>query len=218
MKKTVIETAYDANCRQCSRLADFLDQTKREYPTYFCKPVPPFGVEKPKLFVVGLAPGMHGANATGRPFTGDYAGVLLYQTLHKFGYATHAQSISVDDDLKLIDCRISNAVKCLPPGNKPTLAEIRTCNTYLRNELLGLPASTRILALGSIAHNAVLMSFGLKAGAAKFGHGAQHDLPSGHTLFDSYHCSRYNTNTRRLTEATFHAVFTQIEAHLSKRA
>src|SRR5258706_14543951 len=143
---------YDFDCRRCARLASFLDEVRAEHPGYFCHPVPAFGDAGARLVIVGLAPGMHGANATGRPFTGDYAGILLYQTLHKFGYATHAQSISVDDDLKLIDCRISNAVKCLPPGNKPTLAEIRTCNTYLRNELLGLPASTRILALGSIAH------------------------------------------------------------------
>lgn len=217
MKKNIVSAAYDANCRQCQRLADFLAETKREYPSYFCKPVPPFGVDVPKLFVVGLAPGMHGANATGRPFTGDHAGILLYETLHKFGYASRAQSTSIDDGLKLIGCRISNAVKCLPPGNKPTPAEIKTCNGFLRSELLALPTSARILALGSIAHNAVLMSFGLKASAAKFGHMAQHDLPSGHSLFDSYHCSRYNTNTRRLTEATFHAVFAQIEAHLLPR-
>ncbi len=218
MKKSVINAVYDANCHQCERLADFLAETKREYPSYFCKPVPPFGVDDPKLFVVGLAPGMHGANATGRPFTGDYAGVLLYETLHKFGYASRAQSVSVDDGLKLIGCRISNAVKCLPPGNKPTPAEIRTCNGFLRNELVSLPTSTRILALGGIAHNAVLMSFGLKTSTAKFGHAAQHALPSGHTLFDSYHCSRYNTNTKRLTEATFHAVFAKIEAHLAPRS
>ena len=214
----VIDSRYDVNCRRCERLADFLTDTKREYPNYFCKPVPAFGVEVPKLFVVGLAPGMHGANATGRPFTGDHAGILLYETLHKFGYASAAQSLSVNDGLSLIGCRISNAVKCLPPGNKPTLDEIKTCNSFLRNELLNLPESTRILALGGVAHNAVLMSFGLKAGAAKFGHGAQHQLPSGHTLFDSYHCSRYNTNTRRLTEATFHAVFANIEAHLMQSA
>ncbi len=218
MKKSVHTTAYDSDCRQCSRLAAFLADTKREYPAYFCKPVPPFGAENPRLFIVGLAPGMHGANATGRPFTGDYAGILLYQTLHKFGYASRAESISADDGLTLPGCRISNAVKCLPPGNKPTPAEIKTCNVFLRNELHVLPASTRILALGSIAHNAVLMAFGLKVSSAKFGHGAQHELPSGHTLFDSYHCSRYNTNTRRLTEASFHAVFAQIEAHLAVAA
>ena len=220
MKKidAVINSPYDANCRRCERLANFLTDTKHSYPNYFCKPVPAFGVEKPKLFVVGLAPGMHGANATGRPFTGDHAGILLYETLHKFGYASASQSVSVNDDLFLIGCRISNAVKCLPPGNKPTLDEIKTCNTYLRTELLDLPESTRILALGSVAHNAVLMSFGLKASTAKFGHGAQHQLPTGHTLFDSYHCSRYNTNTKRLTEATFHAVFANIEAHLLQSA
>jgi uracil-DNA glycosylase family 4 len=159
---------------------------------------------------------MHGANATGRPFTGDHAGVLLYETLYKYGFASRPQSIGVDDGLNLVGCRISNAVKCLPPANKPTPEEIRTCNTFLRAELINLPDTTRILALGSVAHHAVLMAFGLKAAAAKFGHGAKHHLPSGHDLFDSYHCSRYNTNTRRLTEATFHAVFAQIKAHISQ--
>ncbi len=216
MKKiNLISAVYDPECRQCDRLAAFLAETKSEHPSYFCKPVPPFGADEPRLFVVGLAPGMHGANATGRPFTGDYAGILLYQTLYKFGYASRAESISADDGLQLRGCRISNAVKCLPPGNKPTPAEIKTCNVFLRNELLALPTSARILALGSIAHNAVLMAFGQKVGFAKFGHGAMHGLPSGHTLFDSYHCSRYNTNTRRLTEASFHAVFAKIASHLA---
>ena len=211
MKKN--NNSYDTNCRKCPRLAGFLDEVKSEYPSYFCKPVPPFGDAIPSLFVVGLAPGMHGANATGRPFTGDHAGILLYETLHKFGYASKPQSVSVDDGLQLAGCRISNAVKCLPPGNKPTPEEIKTCNHFLAHELAGLPTSTRILALGGIAHNAVLMAFGLKVSAAKFGHAAQHELVSGHTLFDSYHCSRYNTNTKRLTEETFHQVFKMIQQY-----
>ncbi len=209
---------FTTNCRDCPRLAAFLDDTRREYPAYFCKPVPAFGSDSPKLFVVGLAPGMHGANRTGRPFTGDYAGDLLYSTLHKFGFATQPMTIKADGELdpklKLIDCRISNAVKCLPPQNKPTPEEIRTCNKYIAAELAELPISTAILALGSIAHDTVLMSAGVKKSAAKFGHAAKHVLPSGQTLFNSYHCSRYNTNTKRLTEETFHDVFRLIEQHI----
>ena len=210
--------SYDPNCRQCPRLATFLDDVKTDHPTYFCKPVPPFGDDPaPDLFIVGLAPGMHGANATGRPFTGDHAGILLYETLHKFGYATKPQSVSVNDGLKLNRARISNAVKCLPPGNKPTLDEIKTCNHFLAHELAQTPVSTRILALGLIAHNAVLMAFKLKPSSAKFGHAARHELASGHTLFDSYHCSRYNTNTKRLTEETFCDVFRLVQQEKSAK-
>ncbi len=209
--------SFTTDCRDCKRLATFLDETRLAYPTYFCKPVPAFGTERPKLFVVGLAPGMHGANRTGRPFTGDYAGELLYSTLHKFGFATQPTTVkadgALDTRLKLVNCRISNAVKCLPPQNKPTPDEIRTCNQYLAAELAALPASTAILTLGGIAHDAVLMSVGMKKSAAKFGHAAVHQLPGGQTLFNSYHCSRYNTNTRRLTEQTFHDVFTLIKNH-----
>ncbi len=209
---------FTTDCRDCKRLATFLDETRLAYPTYFCKPVPAFGTERPKLFVVGLAPGMHGANRTGRPFTGDYAGELLYSTLHKFGFATQPTTVkadgALDTRLKLVNCRISNAVKCLPPQNKPTPDEIRTCNQYLAGELAALPASTAILTLGGIAHDAVLMSVGMKKSTAKFGHAAVHRLPGGQTLFNSYHCSRYNTNTRRLTEQTFHDVFTLIKNHI----
>jgi len=209
---------FSTDCRDCQRLADFLDQTRATYPTYFCKPVPAFGVSKPKLFVVGLAPGMHGANRTGRPFTGDTAGELLYSSLHAFGFASQPTTVkpdgSADTRLTLINCRISNAVKCLPPQNKPTPEEMRTCNQYLAQEIAVLPTTTAVLALGSIAHDAVLMAVGLKKSVAKFGHGAQHVLPNGAVLFNSYHCSRYNTNTRRLTEQTFHDVFRLIQAHI----
>ena len=207
--------AYDANCRDCPRLAAFMDDVKDEYPSYFCKPVPPFGVAKPTLLIVGLAPGLHGANRTGRPFTGDYAGGLLFSTLHEFGFADRTVSVGADDGMKLIDCRITNAVKCLPPQNKPLTSEIRVCNQFLRTELAGTPRQTVILALGGIAHGAVLMATGLKSSAHKFGHGAKHKLANGHVLFNSYHCSRYNTNTRRLTERTFHDVFTAIRLHLN---
>jgi len=198
-------------CRRCARLAGFLDEVKQQHPDYFARPVPSFGAEQPKLLIVGLAPGMHGANRTGRPFTGDYAGVLLYQTLHKFGYASAAVSLSADDGLQLQHCRITNAVKCLPPENKPTGAEINACNRYLAAEIASLPNDVVILALGNVAHQAVLKALDLKAAACKFGHGARHELPDGRILYDSYHCSRYNTQTRRLTEAMFHAVFESIQ-------
>ena len=206
---------FDINCRQCPRLASFLDNVKIKEPTYFAKPVPAFGVENPKLLIVGLAPGMHGANRTGRPFTGDYAGVLLYETLHQFGYASAPVSVSADDGLVLKDCRITNAVKCLPPDNKPTGEEVNICNQYLAAELDGLSPNTSILALGNVAHLAVLKALGLKVGAYKFGHAARHALPNGQVLYDSYHCSRYNTQTKRLTEAMFHEVFALIQSENS---
>ena len=210
-------TIYNPDCRTCPRLAAFLDDVKAANPGYFCKPVPPFGDAHPKLLVVGLAPGMHGANRTGRPFTGDHAGILLYETLFKFGYATRAVSESADDGLKLIGCRISNAVKCLPPENKPLPDEIRMCNGFLGAELAQLPKGTALLALGLIAHSAVLMALKLKKSAFRFSHGARHALPDGRTLFDSYHCSRYNTQTRRLTAGGFGSVFAAIRDHLEKR-
>lgn len=156
--------------------------------------------------IVGLAPGMHGANRSGRPFTGDHAGILLYQMLHKYGFASRDYSTAVDDDLELIDCRITNAVKCLPPDNKPVGAEINTCNSFLANELDTLPADSVVMALGGIAHKAIIKAMGLRQVEFKFGHAALHDL-SNFKLLDSYHCSRYNTNTRRLTEEMFDAIF-----------
>ncbi len=211
-----VNRSFDIECRKCPRLAGFLDQVKTRYPTYFARPVPSFGDEAPKLLIVGLAPGMHGANRTGRPFTGDYAGVLLYQTLHKFGFASADVSVSADDGLRLKDCRITNAVKCLPPENKPSGDEIKVCNQYLAAEFASLPRNLVILALGNIAHQAVLKAQGLKLGAYKFGHAARHVLPSGQVLYDSYHCSRYNTQTRRLTEAMFHEVFESIHHELRR--
>ena len=198
---------FDINCRACLRLATFLDQVKIEHPDYHARPVAPFGDPDARLLIVGLAPGMHGANATGRPFTGDYAGILLYRTLFDFGFATAPESRSRDDGLLLRDCRITNAVKCLPPQNKPETGEIRSCNRFLAEELAALPAGAVLLALGTIAHNAVLRAQGLKASAYRFGHAAEHLLPSGLRLLDSYHCSRYNTQTKRLTEPMFADVF-----------
>lgn len=208
------DSTFDINCRQCDRLAHFLDEVKGKYPDYFCKPVPAFGDANAQFVIVGLAPGMHGANKTGRPFTGDYAGVLLYETLYKYGFATKPVSESADDDLQLINCRISNAVKCLPPDNKPLPAEITTCNQFISAELKLLPPGSIILALGNVAHAAVLKAFASKAKDYKFGHAARHILPNGLVLYDSYHCSRYNTQTRRLTEAMFHEVFAAIKAEL----
>jgi uracil-DNA glycosylase len=205
---------YDADCRRCPRLARFLADVRAENPAYFCRPVPPFGDLRASLVIVGLAPGMHGANASGRPFTGDHAGILLYATLFKFGFATHATSTAADDGLRLRDARITNAVKCLPPGNKPLPAEVRNCNAFLASELSALPDGAAILALGHVAHTASVRALALAPRAYPFAHGTQHALPRGARLFDSYHCSRYNTNTRRLTSAMFEQVFASIAEHL----
>ena len=205
---------FSLACRLCPRLVAFLDQARTEFPTYHCAPVPPFGDPAARLLVVGLAPGMHGANASGRPFTGDHAGIILYATLHRFGFASGPESCALDDGLVLSDCRITNAVKCLPPANKPTGEEVRTCNRYLATELAGLTAGSVVLALGAVAHGAVLRALGLRPADLHFGHGAEHVLPGGRHLLDSYHCSRYNTQTRRLTEPMFHAVFARARALL----
>ncbi len=178
-----------------------------EHPHYHCRPVAAFGSRRHRLLVVGLAPGLHGANRTGRPFTGDHAGILLYRTLHAAGFATRAESVSRRDGLELLDCRITNSVKCLPPGNKPATAEVRRCNRYLERELARLPPGAVIVALGGIAHGAVLRALGLPLPRPRFAHGAEHALPGGRILLDSYHCSRLNTNTRRLTTRMFGRVF-----------
>ena len=170
--------------------------------------MPPFGDAKARFLIVGLAPGMHGANRSGRPFTGDHAGILLYEMLHKFGFGSNSESMSVDDGLVLTDCRITNAVKCLPPDNKPVGDEINTCNTFLANELRLLPENSVVMALGGIAHRAIVKALAMRQAEFKFGHAAVHDLGQFH-LLDSYHCSRYNTNTRRLTPEMFESVFAQ---------
>ena len=215
MGNAIPATVFDRDCRACPRLAEFLDEVNGRYPDYYCRPVPPFGASEARFLIVGLAPGMHGANATGRPFTGDHAGILLYQMLHKYGFGSRDRSESADDDLELIDCRITNAVKCLPPDNKPVGAEINTCNAFLANELRALPADAVVLALGGIAHRAIVKAMGLRQVEFKFGHAALHDLGAFQVL-DSYHCSRYNTNTGRLTEAMFDAVFAEARALLDK--
>jgi len=200
---------FDLECRDCPRLAGFLDEVQERFPGYHCRPVPPFGDEAANFLIVGLAPGMHGANATGRPFTGDHAGILLYQMLHKFGFSSQPASVAADDNLVLTNCRITNAVKCLPPDNKPVGAEINTCNRFLANELARLPADAVVMALGGIAHRAIIKALSLRQASHKFGHAALHDV-GPFQMLDSYHCSRYNTQTRRLTETMFQEVFRSV--------
>lgn len=207
--------AFERGCTDCPRLAAFLAAGRETHPDYYCAPVAPFGDPNARLVIVGLAPGFHGANATGRPFTGDHAGLILYRTLHRFGFASKPTSKARDDGLRLIDCRITNSVKCVPPQNKPTPAEIRSCNKYLAAELAGAQRTTVLLALGSIAHNATLRALRLKPSDYPFAHAAEYTLPAGRTLIDSYHCSRYNTQTRRLTEEMFDAVFSRAQALLA---
>lgn len=212
--------SFSTECRRCSRLAEFLAQVRLDEPEYHALPVESFGAAGSPLLVVGLAPGMHGANRTGRPFTGDYAGNLLYGTLHKYGYATSAEPLNAAGNanpaLHLKGCRITNAVRCLPPQNKPEPSEIRNCNGYLAEELATLPQGAAVMALGTIAHQAVLTALGLRKSSFAFAHGARHELPGGLTLYDSYHCSRYNTQTRRLTTAMFEAVVGDIAKHLER--
>ncbi len=201
---------------QCTRLAEALVGVRRSSPSFHARPVAAFGDTVPRLLIVGLAPGLNGANRTGRPFTGDYAGVLLYETLHKFGWSSAPVSSSRDDGLAMQGCRITNAVKCWPPENKPLPAEVNTCNAYLQAELNALPEGAAILALGQIAHRAVVQGFGLRQATFTFGHGVQAELPNARRLFDSYHCSRYNTQTRRMTASMFEDVFTAIDVFLKR--
>ncbi len=206
--------AFNPVCRACPRLSRHLATVRSEYPGYHARPVAPFGDARARLLIVGLAPGMHGANRTGRPFTGDYAGILLYRTLHRYGFANQPKGDDPDDGLRLIGCRITNAVKCLPPENKPLPEEVARCNRYLEFELRGLRPGSVILALGAIAHGAVLRAKGLKPSAFPFGHGAEHDVGGDIVLLDSYHCSRYNTQTGRLTARMFASVMRRARARL----
>lgn len=199
------------DCALCPRLADFRAKNKAKFPDKFNAPVPPFGGDDARLLIAGLAPGLKGANFSGRPFTGDYAGVLLYSTLLKFGFAEGMYDARADDGLRLKNCRITNAVRCVPPENKPTPVEEKTCLNFLTAEIASLKNLKVILSLGLISHKAVLKACGEKISAYKFAHGAVHQLSNGLTLIDSYHCSRYNTQTKRLTEVMFHDVFRVIE-------
>ena len=200
-------SAFAPDCRRCSRLSEFLDIVRLRHPGYHAAPVPAFGDPAARLLVVGLAPGLHGANRTGRPFTGDHAGILLYETLNRHGFCDRPASVAADDGLRLHDCRISNAVRCVPPQNRPRPEEIAACNAFLAHDLAPLQAGSVVVALGRVAHTAVLRAVGEKPARFDFAHGAEHRLGPGTILLDSYHCSRYNTQTRRLTPEMFDAVF-----------
>ena len=200
------DRTYDPDCVRCPRLGAFLGEIRSRHPDYWARPVPSFGAPDPRIVIVGLAPGLHGANRTGRPFTGDHAGILLYRTLHEAGLASRAHSESADDALRLRHLRIINSVKCVPPQNKPLPAEIRACNAYLAAEFAGLKHVRVVLALGRIAHDAFLMATGRRRVEFPFAHGREHPLADGAWLIDSYHCSRYNTSTGRLTAPMFSRV------------
>jgi uracil-DNA glycosylase family 4 len=204
------------DCVRCSRLAAFRAEHRARFPDWHNAPVPSFGSLDARLLIVGLAPGLRGANRTGRPFTGDYAGDLLYSTLLAFGFARGTYRASLDDGLELLGCRIANAVRCVPPENKPTPAEFTQCRPFLQAEIAAMPRLRVVLALGKGAHDQGLRTLGMRIAAFPFVHGRMHDLTPGLSLFDSYHCSRYNTNTGRLTEAMFHDVFKAIRACLER--
>ena len=204
-----------ANCDLCPRLVEFRDKYAEIEPGWFNGAVPSFGPENARLLIVGLAPGLKGANRTGRPFTGDYAGDLLYATLDQYGFTRGVYDARSDDGLELNDCMISNAVRCVPPKNKPTGEEIKTCRQFLFNRINALPRLKVILTLGRIAHESTISAFGLRRADYPFGHCATHAIPGGPILIDSYHCSRYNTNTRRLTTEMFHQVFDEIKRELA---
>ena len=200
--------SFSADCVRCPRLAKFLKTSREKFPEYYGRPVPAFGDYNSAVLIVGLAPGMHGANATGRPFTGDHAGALLYSTLYKFGFSNQSSSISLTDGLKLIDCRITNAVRCVPPQNKPKSDEVNNCLEYLRFDLEQVRSGGVVVALGRVAHEAVLKACNLSSRAFKFGHGNLSSMKFNDlNLLSSYHCSRYNTQTRRLTVEMFEEVF-----------
>jgi uracil-DNA glycosylase family 4 len=206
----------DRYCARCARLVAFRAANCIAEPAWFNGAVPSFGDARAKLLIVGLAPGLKGANRTGRPFTGDYAGDLLYATLLEFGFAKGSYEARPDDGLKLVGAMISNAVRCVPPENKPTPEEIRSCRPFLESRIAALPELRAILALGRIAHDQVLSALGARRAAYPFSHGARHDVTDGLALFDSFHCSRYNTNTGRLTAEMFRAVFRDIKTFIDR--
>jgi len=208
------EATPDHDCPVCPRLVDFRLRFRRVEPDWYNAPVPSFGPVEARLLVVGLAPGLKGANRTGRPFTGDYAGDLLYRTLKKFGFATGDYGRAADDGFRLLDCRITNAVRCVPPENKPTPAEIAACRPFLVAEIRSMSRLKAVLALGSIAHASVLKTVGERTARHPFRHGSVHELAGGLALADSYHCSRYNTNTGRLTAEMFEAVIAALRDRL----
>ena len=204
------------DCPLCPRLVAFRAQNSANEPAWYNGAVPSFGSDTARLLIVGLAPGLRGANCSGRPFTGDFAGELLYQTLLALGFAHGRYAARADDGLELVDCMITNVVRCVPPQNKPTPAEINTCRSFLTDRIDALPHLRAILALGHIAHDTTLKALGARRTAFPFAHGAQHSVRAGLALFDSFHCSRYNTNTGKLTPAMFQAAVSQIRAYLSR--
>jgi len=207
-----IEPNY--NCAKCPRLRTFIDEKKTEFPDYFNGPVPNFGDENAALLIIGLAPGLHGANQTGRPFTGDWAGDLLYAALEKYGFSNNKYAKHADDGLELFNAKITNVVRCVPPQNKPVSAEVNTCRPFLQAELHRKNPAQALITLGKISHDSTIRAFGLRLAEYPFGHHKVYDLPDGRRLISSYHCSRYNTNTKRLTEAMFFDVFASAKAYL----
>jgi uracil-DNA glycosylase len=208
-----------SDCARCPRLVSFRTANRKSEPTWHNGPVPSFGRESStsvRLLIVGLAPGLRGANRTGRPFTGDYAGDLLYSTLIAHGFAQGSYDARPDDGLRLVDCMITNAVRCVPPENKPTPAEIANCRPYLAARVDSMPRLAAIVALGRIAHDSTLSALGARRAAFPFAHGARHDVRPGLALYDSFHCSRYNTNTGKLTPEMFRAVFAAVKSHLAR--
>jgi uracil-DNA glycosylase family 4 len=213
MSEPLSEPGHD--CPLCPRLVAFRGQWREREPLWHNAPVPTFGNTDARLLIVGLAPGLRGANRTGRPFTGDFAGELLYRTMIDFGFASGSYGAGPKDGLTLVDAAISNAVRCVPPENKPTSPEIATCRQFLAATIVGMPRLSAILALGRVAHDSTVTALSLKRAAAPFAHGAVHEIRPALALHDSYHCSRYNTNTGVLTEAMFRDVFAAIRARLS---
>jgi uracil-DNA glycosylase len=208
------------DCARCPRLKQFREHWRAEEPTWFNAPVPSFGAREARLLIVGLAPGLQGANRTGRPFTGDYAGALLYDTLARYRFARGSYGAHPDDGLELTDCRIANAVRCVPPENKPTTVEIATCRDYLKATIAEMNNLRAIVALGRIAHDSAVVALGAKKSAAPFRHGGKHMLTHERigalALFSSYHCSRYNTNTGVLTPEMFSDVFRAVRGFLQR--
>lgn len=210
----VLPDAPARDCALCPRLTGFRRANAAEFPEWHNAPVPSFGPPDAELLIVGLAPGLRGANRTGRPFTGDFAGDLLYPTISAFGFGAGAFGARADDGFRMVGARVTNAVRCVPPQNRPTTSEITNCNRFLKSELEAMAALRAVLALGVVAHKAILRALGLTAARYPFAHGAIHELPERLLLADSYHCSRYNTNTGRLTVEMFRAVFAELSRRL----